>query len=139
MLRFIPSYTLWVMPHDSAKWKTLLRYNSAVSFIRIAVVVVMLLKIQHPWNGPFLGEKGGAGVIRTLTPPNIVWSCWNFEQGYSSNKTNTVFEKFFKILNLDSSEKHPKFTVLVHFGLQVSPGKPKNLPKMKISAKTESS
>ena len=39
---FIPSYTLWVTPQDSAKWKTLLRYISVVSFLRVAFAVVKL-------------------------------------------------------------------------------------------------
>ena len=39
---FMPSYTLWVTPQDFAKWKTLLRYISVVSFISIAFVVVKL-------------------------------------------------------------------------------------------------
>ena len=39
---FMPSYTLWVTPQDFAKWKTLLRYISIVSFISIAFVVVKL-------------------------------------------------------------------------------------------------
>ena len=39
---FTPSYTLWVTPQDFSKWKTLLRYISAVSFINIAYAVVEL-------------------------------------------------------------------------------------------------
>ena len=39
---FILSYTLWVTPQDFAKWKTLFRYISVISFFRIAFVVVKL-------------------------------------------------------------------------------------------------
>ena len=60
-----------------------------------------------------------------LTPPNIVRSCWNFEQRKFSNKTKTVFEKSFKILNFGPNGTHLKFTVLVHFGAQFSTRKPK--------------
>ena len=38
----LPTCNLWVMPQDFAKWKTFLRYISAVSFIRIAFVVLKL-------------------------------------------------------------------------------------------------
>ena len=71
-----------------------------------------------------------------LTPPNIVRSCWNFEQRKFFNKTKTVFEKSFKILNFGPNGTHSKFTVLVHFGAQFSTRKPKILLKTKISAKT---
>ena len=33
---FMPYYSLWVTPQDFAKWKTLLKYISVVSFISIA-------------------------------------------------------------------------------------------------------
>ena len=70
------------------------------------------------WNGPFL-------VFWALAPPNIVQSCWNFDQRLSvSNKTNRVFEKSFKILNFNLNGRHPKFTVLFHFGAQFAAGKP---------------
>ena len=52
-----------------------------------------------------------------------------------SIKTNTVFGKSFKIFNFDSNETHPKFTVLVHFGVQFTTGQPKILLKTKIFAK----
>ena len=80
----------------------------------------------------------GRGWAWALTPPNIVRSCWNFEQRYPSNKTNTLLGKSFKILNFGSNGTHPKFTVLVHFGTQFTIGKPKQFLKTKISAKTSS-
>ena len=54
-------------------------------------------------------------------------------------KTNTVFGKSFKILSFGSNRTHPKFTVLVHFGVQFTNGrKPKILLNIKIFAKTVS-
>ena len=55
----------------------------------------------------------------------------------ATNKTNTMFEKSFKMLNFDLNGTHPKCTVLVHFEAQFTVVKPKILPKTKISAKTE--
>ena len=52
------------------------------------------------------------------------------------NKTNTVFQKSFKIFNFGSNGTHPKFTVLVHFGAQFTARKPKILLKTRTSAKT---
>ena len=52
------------------------------------------------------------------------------------NKTNTVFQKSFKIFNFGSNGTHAKFTVLVHFGAQFTARKPKILLKTRISGKT---
>ena len=52
------------------------------------------------------------------------------------NKTNTVFQKSFKIFNFGSNGTHPKFTVLVHFGAQFTARKLKILLKTRISAET---
>ena len=52
------------------------------------------------------------------------------------NQTNTVFQKYFKILNFGSNGTHPKFTVLVHVGAQFTARKPKILLKTRISATT---
>ena len=56
----------------------------------------------------------------------------------SSLPVRGVFEKSFKILNFGLNGMHSKFTVLVHFGAQFIPQKPKKLPKTKIYAKTAS-
>ena len=53
-----------------------------------------------------------------------------------SNKTNTMFEKSFKIFHFGSNATHPKFAILVHLGAQVTAEKPKILLNIKISAKT---
>ena len=50
-------------------------------------------------------------------------------------KTNTVFQKSFKLFNFGSNGKHPNFTVLVHFGAQFTARKPKILLKIRISTK----
>ena len=52
------------------------------------------------------------------------------------NKTNTKFQKSFKIFNFGSNGTHAKFTVLVHFGAQFTARKPKILLKTRISGKT---
>ena len=115
---------LWVTSQDFAKWKTLLRYISVVSFISIATVVVKLknlkvfLLIQHPWKYCSILLKFWPGVV--------------------SNETKAVLEKSFKILNFSLNGRHAKFTVLFHFGVQFTAGKPKILLITKISAKTKS-
>ena len=55
---FMPSYTLLYTPEDFAKWNTLLRYISVVTFIRIACVVVKLkvFCIESGWNSPSFGD-----------------------------------------------------------------------------------
>ena len=77
------------------------------------------------------------GFLFSVTPPNIVRSCWNFYQRLSPIK-QTPFEKFFKILHFGSNRTRTKFTVLVPFGAHFTAGKPKILLKTKISAKTTS-
>ena len=47
----------------------------------------------------------------------------------ASNKTNSVFEKSFKILNFSLNRRYPNFTVYFHFGAQFTTGKPKILLK----------
>ena len=47
-----------------------------------------------------------------------------------------MFKKSFKILNFRINGSHPKFTVLFHFGTQLTTGNPKILLKTRISAKT---
>ena len=49
-----------------------------------------------------------------------------------------MFEKSFNILNFSLNRRHAKFTVLFHFGVQFTAGKPKMLLITKISAKTKS-
>ena len=49
-----------------------------------------------------------------------------------------MFEKSFKILHFGPDGTQPKFTVLVHFGVQLIARKPKILLKTKTSAKTAS-
>ena len=76
-------------------------------------------------------------ALWALTPPNIVQSCWNFDQRLSPRRQK-LFEKPFKILHFGSNGTRPTFMVLVHFGAQFITGKPKILLKTKISAKTTS-
>ena len=52
------------------------------------------------------------------------------------SEKKSAFEKSFKILNFSLNGKHPKFTVLFHFGAWCTAGKPKILLKTKIFAKT---
>ena len=63
---FMPSYTPWVTPQDFAKWKTLLRYISVISFISIAFVVVKskIFKVFHN-DSPFMKWSllGGFGPL----------------------------------------------------------------------------
>ena len=47
-----------------------------------------------------------------------------------------LLEKYFKNSNLGGNGTYSKFTVLVHLWAKFTPGKPKILPKTKISAKT---
>ena len=72
-----------------------------------------------------------------LTPPNIVQSCWNFDQRLSPIR-KTLLKESFEILNFSINRRHPKFTVLVLFRAQFTTGKPKILLKTKIITKTTS-
>ena len=55
-----------------------------------------------------------------------------------SNKKNTLFENYFRILHFSSNGIYPKSTVLGHFGAQFTPGKPEKLLKPNIFAETVS-
>ena len=76
---FMPSYTLRYTPKDFAKWKTLLRYLSVVTFIRIAYVVVKLkvFCIESGWNSPSFGDFLGPYshkwdlILLTLWPEEV--------------------------------------------------------------------
>ena len=110
------------MPQDFTKWKWHVSSVSVASFISIAFVVVKL-KISKVFCIDSTSNE--MALFWALAPPNIVQSCWNFDQRLSvSNKTNRVFEKSFKILNFSLNGRHPKFTVLFHFGAQCTAGKP---------------
>ena len=80
------------------------------------------------WNGPFLGFLG-------LYSPKYCSILLKWSE-VVPNKTNTVFQKPFKILNFGSKGTHPRFTVLVDFGAHFPARKPKILLKTRISAKT---
>ena len=132
---FMSSCTLWVTLQDFAKWKTL-RCIFVISFISIAFVVVKLkffklFGIDSASMKPFLGF---------FWPffPKILFSFAEIltRGGLQLVFGNTEFEKYFNILYFSSNGRHPKFTVLFHFGGQFTAGKPKILLKPKISAKT---
>ena len=92
---FMPSYTSRVTPQDSPNERPYWAISVA-SFIIKAFVFVMfkiLGQIQHPWNGPFLGFFLGPYFPRYCS---IFLTFW---PEVVSNKTNSVFEKSFKILN----------------------------------------
>ena len=82
-------------------------------------------------NGPFLGGFCSYS-------PKYCLIFLKFWPEVFPNKTNTVLEKSFKILNFGSNGTHPGFQVLVRLGTQFTPRKPKILLKPKISAKTAS-
>ena len=124
------SYILWVMPKDFANWKILLTCSSVAGFSSTGYVVVkskLFLLIQHQWNGSFWGFFG------TISPKYcLILLKWS---ELVPNKTNTVFQKSFKISNFGLNGTHPKFTVLVHSGAQFTARKPKILQNTRISAK----
>ena len=102
---FTLSYTLWDLPQDFTKWKTLLWYIALVSFIRIESVVVKL-KIFKVYcidsasmneMAPFWGFLGPYSPKYCL----ILLKMW--PEVVSINK-KTVFEKSFKILNFGPNE-----------------------------------
>ena len=116
---------------DFVNWKILLRYSFVACFISTGYAVVkfkVFLLIHHPWKGPFLG-------FLALNSPkycSILMKWWEV----ATNKTNTVFQKSFKLLNFGSNGTRPKFTVLVHFGAQFTARKQKILLKTRTCAKT---
>ena len=118
------SCTLWVMPQDFNKWKTLLRYISVASFISIVFVVVKVFCIDWRFLGPYSPKY--CSILLKFWPEVV------------PNKTNTVLEKSFEILNFSLNGRHVKFTVLFHFAAQCTAGKPKIMLKIKIFTKTGS-
>ena len=87
---------------DFAKWLTWLRYISVVTFIRVAFVVVKLkTKVFHT-NSPFT-KWPLFGVFLDSCSPKYCSILLNFWPKVFSNKTNTLFVKFFKILNPSSN------------------------------------
>ena len=134
-----PSYTLWVMPQDFAKWKTSLRYTFVLSFINIAYAVVRLKMLEvFPFRFSIQEMATCWGFLDSFSP-KYCSTLLKFSPEIVFNKVNIVLEKSLLILHFGSNETHPKFTDLVHFGAQFTPGKPKILLKTKISANTESS
>ena len=101
--------TLWHLmsyAQDFAKWKTLTRCVFVVAFVVVKLKIKKFFILIHfPWNGSFLGFLG------PLLPKccSILLKFW---PKVVSNKTNTVFVKFFKILNFSLNGRHPKFTIL---------------------------
>ena len=75
------------------------------------------------------------GFFRTNSPKycSILLKIW---PEVVSNKTNTLFQKSVKILNFGSNGTYPKFTILVHFGVQFTARKAKMLLNTRISTKT---
>ena len=65
---FMPSYTLWVMPQDFAKWKALLRYISVASFISVAFVGVKLKIFKVVRIDPAFMKWPLLGVFGSLLP-----------------------------------------------------------------------
>ena len=75
-----PSYALLVTPQFFAKLKVLWRCTILVSFIFIAFLVVKLWNLKC-FHGNAASMKWPIlGGFWTLTPPNMVRSCWNFYQ-----------------------------------------------------------
>ena len=78
---------------------------------------------------PFWGFLG-------LFSPKYSSSLLKFGGSYYEKKT--VCEQCFKITCLSTNGTYPKFTVLVHFWAQFTPGKMKILPKTKHFTETKS-
>ena len=101
-----------------AKYRTLLRYISEVSFISVAYAVVKwkILKVfcidSVSMKCPLFCD-----FLRPYSPKYclILLKLWPL---VVSNKKKTVFKKSFKILNFGSNGMQLKFTVSVHFGTQ---------------------
>ena len=131
------SYTLWVALQNFAKWKTLLRYISVVSFISIAFVVVKLktfkffridsVSIKWPLLGGVLGPYSPKYCLILLK----FWPEVIFHEGkYSAWKILQNFEFWFK-WNTPKVYSFGPFWVPIY-------KKPKILLETKISAKTTS-
>ena len=83
-------------------------------------------------------EMATFGRFLGLFSPKYGSSLLKLQSGIVSHETKTFSEQSFKIKCLSRNGTHPKLTVLVHFGAQFTPGKPKILPKNKIFPETES-
>ena len=91
---FTLSYTLWVTSQDFANWKTLLRYIFGVR------VSKFFESIQDHEVAPFWGGFGLYSPKHWL----ILLIYW---LEVVSNKTNTLFDKFIKILQFGSNLTPP--------------------------------
>ena len=102
---FTLSYTLWDLPQDFTKWKTLLWYIALVSFIRIESVVVKL-KIFKVYciDSASMNEMAPSwGFLGPYSPKYCLILLKMWPEVVSINK-KTVFEKSFKILNFGPNE-----------------------------------
>ena len=127
------SYTLWISSQDFAKWNTLLRYISVVSFIIIAYVVVKLIfcidsaSMKWPlfrffWL-LFPQKLFDLAEILTRVSPIMQTHCLKNPS------------KFWKLAQMERTKSLRFWSI---FGAQFTVGKSKILLKTKISAKMTS-
>ena len=111
----MPSFTLWVTSQDFGKWKSLLRYISVVGFITIAFVVVLLKIFKFFCIDSASMEYSHLGFFWGAYSPNYCLILLKFWPEVSSNKTNTVFEKSFRILNFSLNRSMMEGTQSLQF------------------------
>ena len=103
------SHALQVMPYFFFKWKVSWRYTTIVSFIFIAFVVVNSQIFKY-----FRGDAASMNwaileFFWTLTPPNMVQSCWNLHHRYYSWRQKQFFKNFWKIQIITETARYQSF------------------------------
>ena len=127
------SYTLWISSQDFAKWNTLLRYISVVSFIIIAYVVVKLIfcidSASMKW--PLFR------FFWLLFPQKLFDLAEILTRGSPIMQTHCLKNpsKFWKLAQMERTKSLRFWSI---FGAQFTVGKSKILLKTKISAKMTS-
>ena len=78
------------------------------------------------------------GPFLALSWPFLAQIWLEFVENWTRDWIKTMCEQCFKIKCLRTNGTYPKFSVLVHFWAQFTPGKPKIFPKIKIFPETTS-
>ena len=81
--------------------------------------------------GPFWGFLGPFS-------PKYCSNSFKFGPEVVHHETKSVYEQCFKIINISTNGTYPKFSILVHFWAQFTPGKRNIFPKTKFFPQTTS-
>ena len=109
-----------------------------ISFIFIPFVVPKL-QIFKLFYGDAAAMKWAlfGGFLGPFSPKHCSNS-FKFGPEVVHHETKSVYEQCFKIINISTNGTYPKFSILVHFWAQFTPGKRNIFPKTKFFPQTTS-